>query len=91
MSLLGEIVSKKTRKNYNDYVEESILKPLQLNNTHPYLPEKLWSSDMASGYSAMYKDGNRKMQPFFKTNAITPGRSSAITIRVDKSPLKPAL
>lgn len=72
MSLLGEIVSKKTGKNYNDYVEESILKPLQLNNTHPYLPEKLWRSDMASGYSAMYKDGNRKMQPFFKTNAITP-------------------
>lgn len=44
---------------------------MQLNNTHPYLPEKLWRSDMASGYSAMYKDGNRKMQPFFKTNAIT--------------------
>lgn len=72
ISLLGEIVSKKTGKNYNDYVEESILKPLQLNNTHPYLPEKLWRSDMAAGYSALYKDGNRKMQPFFKTNAITP-------------------
>ena len=72
MSLLGEIVSKKTGKNYNDYVEESILKPLQLNNTHPYLPEKLWRGDMATGYSAMFREGNRKMQPFFKTNAITP-------------------
>ncbi len=72
MSLLGEIVSKKSGKNYNDYVEESILKPLQLSNTHPYLPEKLWRGEMATGYSALYREGNREMQPFFKTNATTP-------------------
>ncbi len=72
MSLLGEIVSKKTGKSYNDYVEENILKPLQLNNTHPYLPEKLWRNDMATGYSAVYREGSRKMQPFFRTNAVTP-------------------
>jgi CubicO group peptidase (beta-lactamase class C family) len=72
MSLLGEIVSRKSGKKYNDYVEENILKPLQLNNTHPYLPENLWRTEMATGYSAMYREGNRKMLPFFKTNAITP-------------------
>jgi len=72
MSLLGEIVSQKTGKKYNDYVEANVLKPLGLNNTHPYLPEKLWRSELATGYSASYRDGNRKMQPFFKTNAIAP-------------------
>lgn len=72
MSLLGEIVSKKSGKNFNDYVAENILKPLQLNNTHPYLPQKLWGSEMATGYSAMYRDGTRKPQPFFNTNAIAP-------------------
>lgn len=72
MSLLGEIVSEKTNKTYSNYVEENILKPLQLNNTHPYLPENLWRGEMATGYSALNRQGNRRMEPFFKTNAITP-------------------
>lgn len=72
MSLLGEIVAKKTGKDYNDYVEEKILKPLQLTNTLPYLPEKLWRSEMATGYNALNREGSRTMQPFFKTNAIAP-------------------
>lgn len=72
MSLLGEIVAEKSRKSYIDYIEENILKPLQLNNTHPYLPEKLWRGEMATGYSAIYRDGKRTIQPFFKTNAIAP-------------------
>lgn len=72
MSLLGEIVSAKTGKEYKDYVEDNILKPLQLTNTHPYLPEKLWRGELATGYGALNREGIRKMQPFFKTNAITP-------------------
>jgi len=72
MSLLGEIVAAKTGKNYDVYVEQNILTPLQLSNTHPYLPEKLWRTELASGYSALNRDGGRKMQPFFRTNAITP-------------------
>jgi CubicO group peptidase (beta-lactamase class C family) len=80
MSLLGEIVSEKTGKNYNDYVEDSILKPLQLHNTHPYLPEKLWRSEMATGYSAIPRQGDRKMQPFFKTNANTPAAGYASNV-----------
>jgi CubicO group peptidase (beta-lactamase class C family) len=72
MSLLGEIVQRKSGKSYNDYIEENILKPLQLTNTHPYLPEQLWRGDMATGYGALTRDATRTMQPFFKTNAITP-------------------
>jgi CubicO group peptidase (beta-lactamase class C family) len=72
MSLLGEIVSAKTGKDYKDYAEENILKPLQLSNTHPYLPEKRWRGEMATGYGALNREGNRKMQPLFRTNAITP-------------------
>lgn len=72
MSLLGEIISVRSGKDYNHYVEENILKPLQLSNTHPYLPEKLWRNELATGYSALYRDGSRKMQPVFKPNAVTP-------------------
>ena len=72
MSLLGEMVTAKTGMKYNDYVENCILKPLQLSSTHPYLPERLWRGELATGYGALNRDGYRKMQPFFKTNAITP-------------------
>ncbi len=72
MSLLGEIVAAKSGKSYDVYVEQNILTPLQLGNTHPYLPEKLWRTELATGYSALDRNGDRKMQPFFKTNATTP-------------------
>ncbi|MEP7373972.1 MAG: serine hydrolase domain-containing protein [Chitinophagaceae bacterium] len=72
MSLLGEIVSAKTSKTYSDYIEDNILKPLQLSNTHPYLPENLWRGKMATGYSALNREGVRTMLPLFKTNAIAP-------------------
>ncbi|PWT96249.1 MAG: hypothetical protein C5B52_16190 [Bacteroidetes bacterium] len=72
MSLLGEIVAGKSGKAYNDYVEENILKPLNLSSTHPYFQEKIWRGDMATGYSALNREGNRTMEPIFKTNAATP-------------------
>lgn len=72
MSLLGGIVATKSGMAYPDYIEQNILKPLQLKNTHPYLPENLWRGEMATGYGALNRTGNRQMQPFFKTNAITP-------------------
>jgi CubicO group peptidase (beta-lactamase class C family) len=69
MSLLGEVVHEKSGETYQDYVEKNILLPLQLSNTHPYLPKKL---EMATGYSALSRDGHRTPQPLFETNAITP-------------------
>ncbi len=72
MSLLGEIVASKSGVSYKNYIEENILKPLQLGNTHPYLPENLWRGEMATGYGALNRQGERKMMPFFKTNALTP-------------------
>jgi CubicO group peptidase (beta-lactamase class C family) len=72
MSLLGEIISLKSSATYNEYVDKNILKPLGLSNTHPWLPEKLWRGKMATGYSALNRDGSRTMMPLFKANAITP-------------------
>lgn len=72
MSLLGEIVASKSGVAYKNYVEENILKPLKLTNTHPYLPENLWRGEMATGYSGLNRQGERKMLPFFKPNALTP-------------------
>ncbi|HTQ27754.1 MAG TPA: serine hydrolase [Puia sp.] len=72
MTLLGEMVEKVSGMPYNQYVEENILKPLKLKNTHPYLPEKLWGDKMAIGYGGIHRDGHRDKMPFFQANGITP-------------------
>jgi CubicO group peptidase (beta-lactamase class C family) len=70
MSLLGEAVANVSKTSYENYVEKNILEPLQLTNTHPSLPKNLWRGKMATGYSSLYRDGTRKMMPFFQANGI---------------------
>ena len=72
MSLLGEMVANVSKTNYESYVEKNILEPLQLTSTHPSLPENLWRGKMATGYSSLYRDGTRKMMPFFQAKGIAP-------------------
>ena len=73
MSLLGEIVASKSGTPYKNYVEENILKPMNLSNTHPYLPENSWKTgEMAKGYGGLNRQGERKLLSFFNPNALTP-------------------
>jgi CubicO group peptidase (beta-lactamase class C family) len=72
MSLLGEAVANISKTSYDNYIETNILKPLQLTNTHTSLPQNLWRGKMATGYSSLYRDGTRKMMPFFQAKGITP-------------------
>jgi len=71
MSLLGEIVEKVSGKPYNQYVEENILKPLKLANTHPYLPKEQWGNKMAVGYGAIKRDATRDKVNLFDAQGIT--------------------
>lgn len=71
LTLLGEIVEKVSGKKYNDYVEEKILKPLRLNETHPYLPVAEHGKKMAVGYSALHRDGHREPVVLFDARGIT--------------------
>ena len=72
LTLLGEMVASVSKTNYESYIEKNILQPLQLTNTHPSLPQDLWRGKMATGYSALYRDGLRKMMPFFQAKGIAP-------------------
>jgi len=73
MILLGEIVASKSGTTYRNYVEENILKPMDLSKTHPYLPENSWKTgEMAKGYGGLNRQGERKLLPFFNPNALTP-------------------
>lgn len=81
MSLLGQIVAKVSGMPYEQYVEEKILKPLQLSNTRPRMPKELYGSQLAKGYSGINRQGQRHLLPFFTANGVTPaaGFTSSVT------------
>ncbi len=76
MTLLGELVEHISGMPYEQYVEENILKPLRLADTHPYLPAK---EKMATGYSAIHRDGHRDKIPYFQAKGIAPAAGFSST------------
>jgi CubicO group peptidase (beta-lactamase class C family) len=70
MMLLGEVVEKLSGTPYENYVEENILKPLRLSNTHTTLSTQLPGSKIATGYSAIRRDGTREVVPLFNSEAM---------------------
>ena len=66
---------------YETYVAENILKPLGLTDTRTELPEALYGSELAFGYNALDRSGNRDKLNFFQANGIMPaaGFSSNVT------------
>ena len=71
LSLLGEIIAEVSRQPYDDYVKEQILVPLELNDTRTFLPTDLHPEQLASGYSARQRSGDRNRVAFFETKGIT--------------------
>jgi CubicO group peptidase (beta-lactamase class C family) len=72
MTILGELVEHISGMDYERYIEENILEPLRLADTHPFLPEKLWGTKMATGYNSLHRDGHRDKMPFFQARGIAP-------------------
>ncbi|HEY0656426.1 MAG TPA: serine hydrolase [Chryseosolibacter sp.] len=71
MTLLGEVVEKVSGKPYESYVQENILKPLQLNSTRVFLPKEEWGRKLAIGYGAEKRDGTRDKIKLFDAKGIT--------------------
>ena len=80
MTILGEIVEKVSGKSYEAYVEENILKPLQLTNTLAHLPKALWGNKMAIGFSSIKKDGSRESLALYDANGIKPAAGFSSTV-----------
>lgn len=72
LTLLGEIVEQVSGISYKAYIEENILKPLQLNDTRTELPESFYGGKLAIGYSSLNREGQRNKVKLFQANGITP-------------------
>lgn len=81
MSLLGNVIEQVSGEPYDEYIEKLILKPLQLNNTKPYLPKDQWGKQMATGYSAMNRDGSRDKMNLFDARGIKAAAGFSSTVQ----------
>ena len=80
LTLLGELVAEVSETPFDDYVEERILRPLQLEDTRPHLPASLWRGKLATGYSALRRDGTREMLKLFDARGIAAAAGFSSTV-----------
>src|SRR5690606_18138488 len=80
MSLLGEVIEKVSGMPYDKYIADLILKPLQLNNTKTILPKDQWGKQMATGYSAIKRDGSRDKMNLFDARGIKAAAGFSSTV-----------
>jgi CubicO group peptidase (beta-lactamase class C family) len=80
LTLLGDIVSEVSGMPYEQYIEENILKPLRLADTRTKLPESSWREKLATGYSALKRDGTRDMLPLFQAKGIAAAAGFSSTV-----------
>jgi CubicO group peptidase (beta-lactamase class C family) len=81
LTVAGEIVRERSGTTFEDHVRSRILEPLGLEHTRPEMPEELWGGQLATGHSALTRDGQRRPLPFFHARGIGPaaGFSSTAT------------
>ncbi len=72
MALLGEIIEEISGQPYEEYIQQNILYPLGLLDTRPELPAELYGNQMAVGYSAMTREGEREKVKLFQANGMKP-------------------
>jgi len=80
LTLAGEIVAATSGVPYDQYIRENILNPLGMTRTTPEIPADLWGNEMAVGYSAITRDGERVPMPLFQARGIAPAAGFASTV-----------
>jgi CubicO group peptidase (beta-lactamase class C family) len=72
ITLAGEIVAARSGMSYDEYVRRNILEPLGLTSTTTDMPQRLRGAGLATGYSALTREGKRAPLPFFSVRGIGP-------------------
>ncbi len=71
-TLAGEIVAACSGQPYTQTITDHIIKPLGMSNTRPYFPLDAYGKEMAIGYSAKNRQGERTALRPFDTASATP-------------------
>ncbi len=80
MTILGAIVQELSGMSFENYVEKNILNVLQLKDTRPFMPKDLLKGQLATGYSALNREGDRQpLDPFF-TDGVTAAAGFTSTV-----------
>lgn len=80
MALLGYIVEEVSGQDFESYVEEHILNPLNLDDTRPDMPEDLWGGQLAVGHSFETFEGEQHPVDMFDPNGVTPAAGFSSTV-----------
>lgn len=80
LTLAGEIVAATSGMPYAEYVRQRIINPLGLTSTTPEMPAGERGKRLATGYSAIPRDGGRTPLPFFEVQGIAPAAGYASTV-----------
>ena len=80
ITLAGEVVSAVSGQAYEQYVQRNILEPLGLRNTFPEMPEQYRGGRLATGYSAINRQGTRTPVAFFSARGIAPAAGYASSV-----------
>ena len=79
LTLAGELVRELSGVPFEEYVQGNVLDPLGLGDTRPRMPEELRGGRLATGYSAVTRDGVRVQVPFFQARGIAPAAGFSST------------
>lgn len=66
-AVLGALIEKVSKQSFSDYVTDHVIKPLDLKNTLPDLPDEV-PLKLARGYERWTPDVARNIEPNIKTN-----------------------
>lgn len=81
LTLAGEIVRARSSEDYHEYVRANVLDPLGMDDTYSEIPEEHRGGRLASGYSALTREGRREPVAFFQARGIAPAAGFASTAR----------
>jgi CubicO group peptidase (beta-lactamase class C family) len=80
LTLAGEVAAAAAGTSYDDLIKRSILGPLGMTSTTTDIPVAERGKRLATGYSAIMRDGGRKPVTFFQARGIAPAAGFASTV-----------
>ena len=80
MALAGQLIEEASGTGYDDYVRAEILDPLGMSDTYTDIPDEHRGDRFATGYTRMWRDGERVPATFCQTHGIAPAAGFSSTV-----------